>query len=299
MTDAATIWTSDVVPDIRELAPDDVSRLRLPWDGRFSQSELEQIAAARPSYSVWNRRTGEFLVGGRWRHRGEIATILEIGATGGAIDLFDAWGELCVERGVQLLVASEQAERRKREFYDRARFDLIEEIIIYELARVRPGELQIAGLQFEPFQPTDRAQFADLLALDHQAFPWLWWNCEDEFQQYAGSPGVSIDLGRDVDGRAIAYVGMTRYRSWGHLDRIAVAPDLQGRGMGRMALDYAVNALARSGAKRVGLSTQARNTRSRRLYESYGFRRAPSNDYRLYGRSIVPRVAVSSVETTE
>ncbi len=122
--------------------------------------------------------------------------------------------------------------------------------------------------------------------LDHQAFPWLWWNCRDEFLQYAGSPGVAIELGRDESGRAVAYIGTTRYRTWGHLDRIAVAPDIQGRGLGRAALDYAVMTLARSGARRVGLSTQARNHRSRRLYDTYGFRRSPGNDYRLYGRWI-------------
>jgi ribosomal-protein-alanine N-acetyltransferase len=300
VTDAAgTTWTSAIGPEIRELAPGDVHRLRLPWDGRFSQRELEQIATARPGYSIWNQRTGEYLVGGRWRHRGEIATILEISATGGAIDLLDAWGELCLEREVDLLIASEQSERRKREFYDRAHFVLIEEIIIYELARPRPAPPSLAGLRFEPFRPEDAEQFEELLALDHQAFPWLWWNCRDEFLQYAGSPEVMIDLGRDAADRAVAYVGMTRYRTWGHLDRIAVAQDMQGRGLGLAALDYAVTTLARAGARRVGLSTQARNTRSRHLYERYGFRRVPSNDYRLYGRAIVPGVPVNRVEMTE
>jgi ribosomal protein S18 acetylase RimI-like enzyme len=59
---------------------------------------------------------------------------------------------------------------------------------------------------------------------------------------------------------------------------------LQGRGLGKAALDWAVMSLARSGAKRVGLSTQARNMRSRQLYESYGFRRSPSHDYKIYAR---------------
>ncbi|MEX2314954.1 MAG: GNAT family N-acetyltransferase [Thermomicrobiales bacterium] len=82
----------------------------------------------------------------------------------------------------------------------------------------------------------------------------------------------------------VAYTGTTRFRTWGLLDRIAVAPDLPGRGLGKVALDWAVMTLARSGARRVGLSTQARNTRSQQLYESYGFRRAASHDYRIYAR---------------
>lgn len=300
MTDVVdSVWVSNLSPDIRLLTPRDVNRLRLPWDGRFSHRELEQIAATRPNLSVWNQRTGEFIVGGRWRHRDDIATVVEVGATGGAIDLLDAWAELCRDQGSVLLIASEQAERRKREFYERARFDLLEEIIIYELARVRAEAPALRGLRFEAFDPASRRQFDELLALDHGAFPWLWWNCEDEFLQYYGSPGVTIDLARDGTGRAVAYVGMTRFRSWGHLDRIAVAPDAQGQGLGQAALDYAVMALARSGAKRIGLSTQAQNTRSRHLYERYGFRRAASNDYRLFGRALVPGVPVVFPGVTE
>ena len=112
----------------------------------------------------------------------------------------------------------------------------------------------------------------------------MWWNSPEEFVEYAGSPGVAIDVARDPDGQIVAYVGTTRFRSWGHLDRIAVEPGLQGMGLGRAALDYAVMALGNAGTRRIGLSTQDNNTASRALYERYGFRRAPSHDYRIYGR---------------
>lgn len=270
--------------DIRILSPDDVRALRMPWDGRFSEREIREIVAVGPRVSVFNRRTGEFLVGGPWRHRAEIATILELAATAGAIDLIHAFTEACAAEGIELVVASEQAERRKREFYAGASLDSIEEIVVYELSRVRPAPPHLRGIRFEPFDPDRREQLDGLLELDHQSFPWLWWNSADEFLEYASAPGVQIDVGRDETGRVIAYTGTTRFRTWGHLDRIAVAPDLQGRGLGKAALDWAVMSLARSGAKRVGLSTQARNTRSRQLYESYGFRRSPSHDYRIYAR---------------
>ncbi|MDQ4043941.1 MAG: N-acetyltransferase, partial [Chloroflexota bacterium] len=60
-----------------------------------------------------------------------------MGASGGAIELIDAFTLVSREQGIRLVVASEQAERRKREFYVNARFDLIEQIIIYELSRIR------------------------------------------------------------------------------------------------------------------------------------------------------------------
>lgn len=285
MTDAAShVSIEGLGPHVALLTPDAVSRLRLPWDGRYSPRELGSIAAADPPLSVWNRQTGEFLAAGPWRHRSEIATILELGASGGAIELIDAFTVVSRERGVRLVVASEQAERRKREFYVNARFDLIEQIIIYELSRIRARAPHTRDLRFEPLDPSDSSMLMALINLDHEAFPWLWWNSRDEFLEYASAPGVRIDLGYDSSGRLMSYVGMTRYRSWGHLDRIAVAPDAQGRGYGRAALDYAVMTLATAGARRVGLSTQARNTRSRALYESYGFRRSHSHDYHLFGR---------------
>ncbi|MBX6343245.1 MAG: GNAT family N-acetyltransferase, partial [Thermomicrobiaceae bacterium] len=141
---------------------------------------------------------------------------------------------------------------------------------------------------FERVDIHDQGRFAELVALDHASFPWLWWNSVEEFENYFGSPGVEIYLGRDHAGAAVSYIGVTRFRNWGHLDRIAVAPERQGEGLGLQSLDFAVEVLARGGARRVGLSTQARNVRSRTLYERYGFQRSPSQDYCLYGRWLGP-----------
>jgi ribosomal protein S18 acetylase RimI-like enzyme len=126
---------------------------------------------------------------------------------------------------------------------------------------------------------------AELLRLDHAAFPWLWWNSAAEFAAYAETTGVRLFLGRER-GRPIAYVGVTSFPGWGHLDRIAVDPTAQERGLGREALAFAVGALAQAGAGRVALSTQETNVRSQRLYERFGFRRTPDHDYRLYGATL-------------
>jgi ribosomal protein S18 acetylase RimI-like enzyme len=269
----------------------DIARLRLPWDGRFTPADIERIVKEEPHLAIWNERTGEFAIGGRWRHRDEIATLIELAATSGAVDLMHGLAARAEELGFSLLVASEQAERRRSEFYAAAGFGEVEDIVIYELVRVRARPPATGPLRFTPFQPSDATQFNELLDLDNRAFPWIWWNCRAEFINYMETEGVTIEMGRDADGRVLAYVGMTRFRTWGHLDRIAVDPSLQGRGLGRAALDYAVMSLAASGAKRIGLSTQSANTRSRRLYEAYGFRRAPSHDYRIYGRRLGSAIA--------
>ncbi|HUG17050.1 MAG TPA: GNAT family N-acetyltransferase [Thermomicrobiales bacterium] len=271
---------------IRQLTPGDARALRIPWDSRHSVDEIERIADREPRLSIWNARTGEFLIGGFWRHRSEIATMHQLAATGGAIDLVQHFASHCAARGIRMIVASEQAERRKHQFYESAGLSPVEDIIVYEMSRIRAKPHVAGNLRFVPVASLDAVTLDELLEIDHEAFPWLWWNSKDEFVEYSGAPGVGIHVGRDHEDRVMAYVGITRYRSWGHLDRIAVRPDAQGTGLGRAALDYAVMTLAGSGARRVGLSTQARNTRSRRLYEAYGFRRSPSHDYRIFGRHL-------------
>ncbi|HEX3721995.1 MAG TPA: GNAT family N-acetyltransferase, partial [Nitrolancea sp.] len=169
-------------------------------------------------------------------------------------------------------------------FYLSAGYELIEEIVIYELSKFGADTVQPGSLQFEPVDLRAPGTFQQLLTLDHRSFPWLWWNSREEFTNYAESFGVNIYLGRDQDKRPVSYLGITRFRNWGHLDRIAVDPELQGKGYGWETLDWAVRSLLQSGARRIGLSTQARNIRSRRLYERYGFQRVPAQDYALFGQ---------------
>jgi ribosomal protein S18 acetylase RimI-like enzyme len=130
----------------------------------------------------------------------------------------------------------------------------------------------------------DAAALEALLHVDHAAFPWLWWNTREEFLAYASVPGVELYVGRDSAGEPVAYIGITHFRGWGHLDRIGVVPERQGDGYGLEALRFAVQRLALADATRIGLSTQADNTRSQRLYHRFGFTRTYQNDYNIFGR---------------
>jgi RimJ/RimL family protein N-acetyltransferase len=66
---------------------------------------------------------------------------------------------------------------------------------------------------------------------------------------------------------------------------------VQGTGYGLEALRFAVHLLRNGGATRVGLSTQANNTRSQHLYHRYGFQRTYQNDYNIYGAWVNPNRA--------
>ena len=267
--------------EVRVLTPPDVARLRPGWQNRLRGDELRQLLVAYPERSVWLPGSREYVVVAPWRHRDEVASIQELVAVRQAETLLAALVERCRAAGDALVLMMEIDEVRPPGFYARAGFDLIEEVVTYEMERVAPVRDQ-GPLRFRRADPADRATLAELERIDHAAFPWLWWNSADEFAAYSRTPGVELFIGRQ-DERAVSYVGLTTYLGWGHLDRIAVDPAVQGQGYGRSSLAFAVNRLAAQGARRIGLSTQRENRRSQRMYERFGFRRTRGNDYRLYG----------------
>ncbi len=273
----------NTVAGIEPLAPDDIHQLRLGWTSRFDRPDLRNLVGQYPAISQWIPETGEYLVAGPWRHREEIASVLELFGQHGAAPLLSAFAHAAAENGMMLAILSEHQESRNPSLYERAGFDMIEHIMIYELPGIPRISEDRFHLSFEEMLPVRDHDLEELLELDHAAFPWLWWNSRAEFLNYGRARGVKIYGGRDESGNLVSYVGVTRFRSWGHLDRIAVHPDRQGEGIGLESLEWAIYSLASNGAHRIGLSTQARNERSREIYERFGFRRQAKQDYYLYG----------------
>ncbi len=274
---------------IEILRPSDVAGIKIPWDARYTRSDIEEIAAQEPQLSLWNRRTGGYLLGGEWRHRREIANVIDINGPSVAVELLRAFVARAAELDFKLAIVAEYAERRRESFYAAAALEPIEDIVVYELGRLPADRVSFdrhSALNVEVVDLSCADQLHRLLEVDHSAFPWLWWNSVGEFENYASVPGVEIVMIRSDQGQTIGYIGTTSLGSWGHLDRIAVATELQGQGYGRRLLELAIDRLKSAGAKRVALSTQSSNTVSRALYESVGFRRSRGHDYRIYGRRI-------------
>lgn len=292
--EAAVPGNVPAVGGMRELTPADVDALGLGWRNRCGAEDARALLASYPGRSTWLPDDREFVLVGPWRHRPEIAVVHELSAVRHGEALLAGVAERCRAAGDALVLVIELDETRRPSFYARAGFDPIEEVITYELER--PGTAQVPGpLRFAPVEPGDAARVAELVRLDRAAFPWLWRNSEDEFAAYLRTPGVEVYLGRLGDDSRVAYVGVTSYNGWGHLDRIAVDPRLQGQGLGRQALAFATATLARRRARRIGLSTQRENVRSQRLYEGFGFRRSRLNDYRLYGAVLRDSVSVGAL----
>ena len=156
-------------------------------------------------------------------------------------------------------------------------------VILYEIQDItRFPRVQDHHLHTVETFREDNALLLQLLALDNAAFPWLWRNSLDEFWEYLDTPGVQVLAIHDRD-QIVAYIGVTEFEGWGHIDRVAVQPDRQGEGFGQIAVTLGLDALREGGARRVGLSTQRSNVRSQRLYERLGFQRTPELDYHIYG----------------
>ena len=272
------------------LRPEDVDQLRLGWQHRHDPHDVRRLLASFPERSVWIPATREFALVGPWRNRLEIAAVQELSAIKGIEPLVAALVELSRDAGTSLVLITELDERRRPSFYDRIGFRELEEVITYELDRPSIHQSPVsssAPLTFVPVTSADPGELDDVLRIDHESFPWLWWNSALELRSYVVTPGVGLYLGL-LDGQPVGYVGITSYPGWGHVDRIAILPNHQARGLGRQALAFAVSTLARRGSRRIGLSTQLDNERSQHLYERFGFRRSRVNDYRLYGTWLHP-----------
>lgn len=273
---------------IRPLRAEDVPALRLREAKRLSAAAVRALVTDYPDRSVWLPETLEYVVLAPWRHRREISLLQEIAAVANSDALVAAAIAASRRAGDTLTLAIDMDEIRPPGFYDRAGLARLEDIITYDLA-VTSGPLPRGArdLDFRRVRPHDSVAAESLGRLDQAAFPWLWWNTDEEFLAYGQTPGVQLFLAFRGD-LPVAYVGVTDYRGWGHLDRMAVAPEMQGGGIGLETLAFAVATLRGHGARRVALSTQANNLRSRRLYETFGFRRSPAFDYRLFGAAHRP-----------
>jgi ribosomal protein S18 acetylase RimI-like enzyme len=289
------VQTRELSPvSIATLNAADLDRIRFSDWARTTNEAIKQTLAAYPGRSVWIPETHEFAIVAPWRHRDEIAHVAELSAVRHPVQVIEEAARRAGEHGANLVVSLEMDEIRPPAFYANAGFSLLERVVTYEYYPRGDEADSPPWLDVRIMDPVQQADLDLLGRLDHDIFPWLWWNSEAEFRSYAESPGTEAFV-CSVNGEPVSYVSITAFLGWGHLDRIGVLPGRQGKGIGRAALQFAVNRLLRLGARRIALSTQMTNEQSRRLYERYGFRRANAHDYRVYGRLLQPPVGVERI----
>ena len=129
-------------------------------------------------------------------------------------------------------------------------------------------------LEIEPFADGDAAA---VVALWHQCDLLRPWNDpERDIAFCTASANAELFVGRRPGERrlvATAMVGHDGHRGW--LYYVAVAPDLQGDGLGRAMVGHAEAWLARAGVPKVQLMIRAENARACQFYEGLGYQTEP------------------------
>ena len=275
-------------PVIEVLTPGDLRELRLPWLSRFSAATLARHIESYPGMALWVPETGEYVVAEPWRNRAEIASIIEVTARKGKAALIQSALMRLAGSGHSLALLSTEIWRDQTKLYTDLGFERVETIVFFELPFKRePGggvilpldESRLPRLDYAPAEP---ALLDILLQVDHDSFPWLWWNSRSEFEHYLQMPGVEAYIA-SYAGQAVGYASFTLYQGWAHLDRLAVITGAQGRKFGAAQLAYSLQLMAQKGANSVALSTQADNFQSHRLYKGFGFHQTSEN-LSFYGR---------------
>jgi len=123
-------------------------------------------------------------------------------------------------------------------------------------------------------RPASRTDIPAVVAIDRAAFTPHWWHGEATMRRRTAAS--SYFAAAERAGELVAYAEGTLHPPRAHLNRIAVHPAHQRRGIGTRLLHDALHAFWRHGVKQVTLNTQAANLPSQRLYRHFGFK--PTGD---------------------
>lgn len=123
----------------------------------------------------------------------------------------------------------------------------------------RPGALAVDGRAFEPF-----------------------WRLDDGGLEEAMTATPACRFRVADDGRINGYAVSGRAGKRGFLQRLAVDPDRQHRGIGTALVVDSLRWMKRRGVGRAVVNTQERNTGAVALYERLGFRKQPGGLAVLY-----------------
>lgn len=130
------------------------------------------------------------------------------------------------------------------------------------------------GAKLRRARPRDRAQ---VLEVDHASFP-SFWQLDDAglTDALTATPHARFQVAVDAaTDRVVGYAISGRSSRNGYLQRLAVAPSEQGRGLGRWLVVDGLRWLARWRADQCVVNTQWGNEVALGLYERIGFRRLP------------------------
>jgi ribosomal-protein-alanine N-acetyltransferase len=149
-------------------------------------------------------------------------------------------------------------------------FQLNTEIILLEWHGGRPADRPApGGVSIRPMQTAD---LPEVTAIDSAAFAPLWQNSLEALRR-AHSQGLFMTVAWDETG-LIGYQLSTGNQLGVHLARLAVRPEVQGRGLGYALVHDLILRMKERRLERLTVNTQADNAASLSLYQRMGFQRS-------------------------
>jgi [ribosomal protein S18]-alanine N-acetyltransferase len=147
-------------------------------------------------------------------------------------------------------------------------FKYVEDVITMHRTGIDLPDLPAHGLTLRNGYSED---IDDIIRVDHTAFAPPWQMTRTDIYQ-SQRQAASCTLA-EYAGQVIGYEISTRHHTSGHLARLAVLPDMQGRHIGTVLLHNLLSKFNRRGVRSMTVNTQQSNIRSQRLYARYGFYR--------------------------
>lgn len=131
-----------------------------------------------------------------------------------------------------------------------------------------PPRPRPVGLALRPAESDDAAMMA---VIDQAAFAPPWQNSHEDVRQARRQASLStVAL---LDGQIVGYQMTTVYQQSGHLARLAVLPQMHGRGVGGALISDTITQLLRRRVRTMTVNTQLTNTQSLGLYAHFDFQR--------------------------
>ena len=144
---------------------------------------------------------------------------------------------------------------------------------------------QLPTARSAPLRRGRRGDRVDALAVDGRAFPPFWRLDEGGLQEaLTATPSARFRVAT-MHRRIVGYAVTGRAGRRGYLQRLAVDPDVQGRGLGRALVVDSLAWMRRRGVLDAVVNTQVANERALALYLATGFRLQPSG-LEVLGRTI-------------
>jgi ribosomal protein S18 acetylase RimI-like enzyme len=140
-------------------------------------------------------------------------------------------------------------------------------LLLHPLDEVAPSP-EVPGVDLRRGR---RREQAEALTVDHEAFEPFWrLDGAGLDEALTATTSVHFQIARDRTG-VVGYAVCGRAGHRGYVQRLAVAPRAQGRGVGAALLTDGLRWLRRWGARDALVNTQEHNARSLRLYQRTGF----------------------------